>query len=122
MTMSYNSKVPNEPTIIELSPFNKNREAHLDDNSFRELQAMLIADPERGDVIEGTGGVRKLRYSTKKRNSGKSGGIRIIYFYVTEKGKIYLVSIIDKVKKENITKEEANLMKKLTKALKLEEQ
>ena len=41
---------------------------------------------------------------------------------MTEKGKIYLVSIIDKVKKENITKEEANLMKKLTKALKLEEQ
>jgi len=122
VTMSYNLKVPNEPTIIELSPFNKNREAHLDDNSFRELQAMLIADPERGDVIEGTGGVRKLRYSTKKRNSGKSGGIRIIYFYVTEKGKIYLVSIIDKVKKENITKEEANLMRKLTKALKLEEQ
>ena len=63
--------MPNEPTIIELSPFNKNREAHLDDNSFRELQAMLIADPERGDVIEGTGGVRKLRYSTKKKEFWK---------------------------------------------------
>ena len=110
--------MPNEPIIIELHSFSKNREEHLDDRSFRELQLMLISDPERGDVMEGTGGVRKLRYKTKKRNSGKSCGIRVVYFFLNNAGKIFLIAIIDKVKKENLTKDEANLMKNIVQVLK----
>jgi hypothetical protein len=65
--------------FIELPPFERHRQSYLNDESFREFQKMLMQNPESGDVIEGTGGLRKVRYADEKRGKGKRGGLRVIY-------------------------------------------
>ena len=104
-------------TFVELAPFNESRSEHFTDSSFRELQHELTMDPEAGDIMVGTGGCRKLRFASKKRNKGKSGGIRIIYFFRSKSDRIYLIDVIDKVNQANITDEQARQLKRLTSLL-----
>ena len=59
----------------------------LQDDEFRAFQEILINDPEAGDTISGTGGFRKIRWS--RPGMGKRGGVRVIYYNVTKKGRIY---------------------------------
>jgi len=68
-------------TFIELPAFQRMRDAYFDDASFRELQVELMKNPEAGDVIKGTGGLRKVGYADEKRGKGKRGGLRVIYFW-----------------------------------------
>ena len=70
-----------EAIFIELPPFERHRQSYLNDESFREFQQMLMKNSEAGDVIEGTGGLRKVRYADKKRGKGKRGGLRVIYYW-----------------------------------------
>jgi hypothetical protein len=65
--------------FIELPAFERHREHYLDDDGFRYLQDTLMAFPEAGDLIEGTGGLRKLRFADARRSKGKRGGLRVIY-------------------------------------------
>ena len=65
-------------TSIELPPFERHRQSYLNDENFRELQKVLMDNPEAGDVIEGTGGLRKVRHADEKRGKGKRGGLRVI--------------------------------------------
>lgn len=58
-------------TFIELPPFERYRSDYLDDHSYRALQVELMKHPEAGDVIPGTGGLRKLRYTDRNRGKGK---------------------------------------------------
>mgnify|MGYP003316150211 FL=1 len=62
----------------------------LNDNDLSQLEKVLLENPKAGDVIEGTGGARKLRI-TLNDNRGKSGGGRVIYVDIFEKSKIYLL-------------------------------
>ncbi|MGZ5612801.1 MAG: hypothetical protein ACXWF8_18235 [Methylobacter sp.] len=66
--------------FVELPAFSRYRQDYLDDEAFRALQSALLANPEIGDVIEGTGGLRKMRQGDLRRGKGKRGGLRIIYF------------------------------------------
>jgi hypothetical protein len=68
--------------------------------------------PESGDLISGTGGVRKLRWKTGKDNKGKSGGARILYHY-SKDILVLMLSVYAKSEKENITQAEKNELKKL---------
>ena len=77
----------------------------------------MISDPERGDVIQGSGGVRKVRFKSKDRSAGKSGGIRVIYICLNEKGKIYLLWIIDKKEQKDLTPEQEKRMAHVAKAI-----
>lgn len=91
-------------TFIELAPFARARETYdMDDTEFAELQAALLAEPEAGDVIPGSGGCRKLRWRAAGR--GKRGGFRLIYFLRTAKGAIVLVLLYAKNVRENIDPE-----------------
>ena len=67
--------------FIELPAFSRYRAYYLDDESFRTLQKVMMKNPEAGDVIEGTGGLRKLRYGDPRRGKGKRGGLRVIYYW-----------------------------------------
>ena len=67
--------------FVELPAFAKYRADYLDDEGFRDLQNSLMANPEAGDVIEGTGGLRKLRQADPRRGKGKRGGLRVIYYW-----------------------------------------
>ncbi len=78
----------------------------------------IAADPEAGDLIKGTGGVRKVRFA--KPGSGKSGGWRVLTAYVGDNVAVLLVAAFGKNQKGNITKAEANVLKGLMSKLKAE--
>ena len=65
-------------TFVEAPLFTKLVGEYLTDEEYAALQAALAEDPELGDVIPGSGGVRKVRWGTRGR--GKRGGVRVIYF------------------------------------------
>jgi hypothetical protein len=65
--------------FVELPAFERYRADYLDDLAFGELQLALMGNPEAGQVIEGTGGLRKMRFADKRRGKGKRGGLRVIY-------------------------------------------
>ena len=102
-------------TFIEVPLFTKRwREIGLGDSELQSLQIMLLKDPESGPVMEGTGGIRKVRFPL--RNQGKSGSIRVCYTDFAE----YEVTAFEKKEQENLTTEEKNVLKKLVKSLKEE--
>ena len=67
--------------LVELPAFERLRSEYLDDEGFRELQRTLMQNPEAGDVIESTGGLRKVRQADPRRGKGKRGGLRVIYYW-----------------------------------------
>ena len=104
--MPYNKTLP---SFIELAPFARAREAYgMDDAELLELQAALLAEPEAGDVIPGSGGCRKVRWRTP--GHGKRGGYRVIYFLRTAAGSIVLVLLYAKNVRDNVDPE---LLRKL---------
>lgn len=101
--------------FIETPQFSSVLYDYLDDESYLNLQISLIERPDRGDVIPGGGGIRKLRFAAQGR--GKSGGVRIIYYWVTEAGQIYMLTLYPKGKKENLTDDEVAKLRKLAKEI-----
>lgn len=80
------------------------------------LQALideLTLYPEKGVIMPGTGGIRKLRWQTGKNNKGKSGGVRILYYYDKHGIFILLITLFNKSNKENIDDSEKNTLKKI---------
>jgi hypothetical protein len=82
--------------FIELAPFERLRERYLDDDAYARLQTLLQLIPDAGDLIEGTGGLRKLRFADKLRGKGKRGGLRVIYYYWAQGPEFWLVTIYSK--------------------------
>ncbi len=76
--------------IIELPPFTKKAEKILSEEELEILRSYLIQNPDKGDVISGTGGIRKLRWAAGGK--GKRGGARVIYFYHVVGANIYLLT------------------------------
>ncbi|MDP3889134.1 MAG: hypothetical protein Q8Q25_01165, partial [bacterium] len=70
--------------VIETAIFTKLVQQHLTDDEYRELQVFLALNPEAGDIIKGSGGLRKVRWRHKRR--GKRGGVRLIYYWQTFRG------------------------------------
>jgi len=103
--------------FIETSMFTRQIKALATDDELKELQATLIESPEKGDMITGTGGLRKVRMATG--NQGKSGSARVIYFLATAEV-IYLVMAYPKSEKDSLTNAEKAQLKLLTQQLKKE--
>lgn len=104
-------------TFIEVPLFTKRwKEIGLDDEELQALQIMLLKDPESGPIMEGTGGIRKVRFPLENR--GKSGSVRVCYTDFAEYEVIYLITAFEKKDQENLTAEEKNVLKKLVKSLK----
>jgi mRNA-degrading endonuclease RelE of RelBE toxin-antitoxin system len=95
--MPYNASVF---SFIETKLFTRLIQEYLTDDEYRELQALLIEQPEAGDAIPGSGGVRKLRWRAPGR--GKRGGYRVIYYAKIEQGVIWMLTVYPKNVKENI--------------------
>lgn len=82
------------------------------------MQAELIAQPNKGDLIQGTGGLRKIRM--KVGNKGKSGSVRVLYV-LAHADKIFLILAYPKSEKDDLTNDERSRLKKLVQLLKGEE-
>lgn len=104
-------------TFIEVPLFSRRwKEIGLGDDELRALQIMLLKDPQSGPVMEGTGGIRKVRFPLE--NKGKSGSVRVCYTDFEEYEVIYLITAFTKDEQDNLTKDEKNVLKKLVKSLK----
>ncbi len=97
--------------IIESTAFSKAVVELLDDDSYAEMQALLVANPGAGAVIQGTGGLRKLRWMMA--GGGKRGGVRVIYFHVSADRQIRLLLIYRKGMKDDLTVAEKKVLRKL---------
>ena len=86
--------------FIELTPFSRARDAYFDDDEFAAFQRHLASNPLAGDVIPGTGGVRKMRWA--REGTGKRGGLRVIYYVQDRLGRIWLMTVYAKSARENI--------------------
>lgn len=103
--------------FIETPMFTRQIKQIATDEELRELQRELIESPEKGDLIQKTGGLRKIRMATG--NQGKCSSARVIYFLATAEV-IYLIMAYPKNLKENLTDAEKAVLKKLTQKLKEE--
>lgn len=81
------------------------------------LQNILMENPERGDLIQGGGGgIRKLRHAAA-RGRGKSGGIRVIYYWIKDDHQILMLVAYPKSKKDNLTDQETAILRDYVKGL-----
>lgn len=101
--------------FIETQTFTRLLMDLLTDDEYAGLQNVLVEDPERGDIIKGGGGIRKLRHALPGR--GKSGGMRIIYYWLREDGQIYMLLIYPKSRKDTLTDRETALLRDFVKDL-----
>lgn len=106
-------------TFIEVPIFIKKwQELGLTDENLRELQNILLENPKAGKVIQGTGGLRKIRIPMDEK--GKRGGARVLYVDIELKESIYFVNVYSKNEKEDLTEDEKKAFKAVIKILKEE--
>lgn len=100
-----------ELVFIETPLFTRQLPSYLDDEAYRSLQRFLLTNPESGDLIRGTGGFRKMRWEDKRRGKGKRGGIRIIYYYLSDDNQIWFFTLYGKDEVADLTSDEKKLLK-----------
>ena len=98
-------------TFIESTVFERVRDVYLDDDEYAELQLFMMENPEAGQVVPGSGGVRKLRW--KRKGMGKRGGLRVIYFVRYQPNEFWMLTLYAKAKQENVP---AHILKQLKEA------
>ena len=95
-------------TFIESAAFDRVRAVYLDDDEYGELQQFMMDNPEAGDVVRDSGGVRKLRW--KRKGMGKRGGLRVIYFVRYQPDEFWMLTLYAKAKQDNAP---AHILKQL---------
>ena len=108
-----NTPMADTMEFIETPTFTRQILALLPDDDYRGLQSELMENPERGDIIKGGGGVRKVRYAAM--GHGKRGGIRVIYYWLRDDGQIYMLLAYPKSEKDNLTDKETALLRDFVK-------
>ena len=101
--MTYHKKME----LIETPVFKKQIDRLLDELTYAQFKEYLVCNPLKGKLIRGGGGIRKIRWG--KKNTGKSSGIRIIYFIKTDT-QIYLLFAYAKSEADNLTKKQTNIL------------
>nr|WP_273188501.1 transcriptional regulator [Halomonas sp.] len=100
--------------FIETSTFAKLLPSYLTDEEYRGLQAYLLQKPNAGDLIKGSGGVRKVRWASE--GSGKSGGIiRAIYYWKKSDHEIWMLTLYSKAERASIS---GHTLKQIAEAIK----
>ncbi len=93
-------------TIAESPEYIRRAEKLLSDEERRDVLNYLAEHPKAGDLMEGTGGVRKLRWS--RGNRGRSGGVRVIYYFFDASIPLYLLTLFAKNERANLSRAERN--------------
>jgi len=104
-------------TFVETNVFTKRwNELNLTDGNLQELQQYILKNPNCGDIIQGTGGLTKLRWVLP--SSGKSGGVRILTVDFARHETVFLINCYSKAEKDNISNKEKAIYKSLIKSIK----
>jgi mRNA-degrading endonuclease RelE of RelBE toxin-antitoxin system len=99
--------------FIETPIFAREVQALLTDDSYRKLQQAILVRPEAGNLIPGSGGLRKLRWNLPR--TGKRGSLRIIYYWDTPSDTIYMLLAYKKSKQEDLTQDQLKTLSRLIK-------
>lgn len=97
--------------FVETRLFTRHIIALLDDADYAALQRALLLDPALGDIMRGTGGIRKLRWAAK--GHGKSGGARVIYYWAIAAETILMLDAYPKNMKADLTKDEIKKLRRI---------
>ncbi len=99
-------------TIVELPEFIRRSQKLLAEDELSDLIKYLATHPTAGVLLQGTGGIRKVRW--KREGAGKSSGVRVIYYFHSERYPLFLLTIFGKSEKTNLSQAERNQLAKLT--------
>ncbi|MBR3242327.1 MAG: type II toxin-antitoxin system RelE/ParE family toxin [Parasporobacterium sp.] len=106
-------------TFYEMKHFTKKwQDLGFTDDELSQLQQVLLENPKAGDVMKGTGGLRKVRFAFP--GSGKSGSVRVCYIDVEGVLEIHLIDVFAKNEKENLSKAERNAIRIVVEQIKAE--
>ena len=106
-------------TFYEMKHFTKKwQDLGFTDDELSQLQQVLPENPKAGDVMKGTGGLRKVRFAFP--GSGKSGSVRVCYIDIEGVLEIHLIDVFAKNEKENLSKAERNAIRIVVEQIKAE--
>ncbi|CNK28885.1 Uncharacterized protein conserved in bacteria [Yersinia enterocolitica] len=103
--------------FVETPAFSRRRAEIMTDDDFQQFQTYLLNNPQSGDTISKTGGCKKIRWGSTGR--GKRGGIRVIYYVVTQSGRIWLLLAYPKNEKDDFSESEKAILKTIATKLDL---
>ena len=102
-------------TVVEVEPFSTKARQVWDEEEKLEFIGFVAHNPDAGNVIPGTGGVRKLRWA--RRGTGKRGGVRVVYYYHNESMPLFLLSLYSKSEKSDLRPKEKKAIRGLLERL-----
>lgn len=97
--------------IIETPIFSKLITGLMSDDEYKDLQEALVTRPDMGALIKNSGGLRKVRWSLEGR--GKSGGVRVIYYWMSADDQLYMLLVYPKNEQENLTDAQVSALRKI---------
>jgi hypothetical protein len=97
--------------FIEAPAFTRHVSSYLTDDEYRRLQEALLANPEAGTVMSGTGGFRKMRWHDPRRGKGRRGGLRVIYYHFANETQVWLMTVYDKDELTDLTAAEKRVLR-----------
>src|SRR5271157_1174768 len=97
--------------FIEAPAFTRYISEYLNEEQYRKLQTALAVNPELGNIMPGTGGFRKLRWSDPRRGKGRRGGLRIIYYHFLSDRQIWLMTLYNKDEAADLTPAEKKALR-----------
>jgi hypothetical protein len=97
--------------FVEAPVFARIRERYLDDDQYRLLQLALMANPESGDLLRGSGGIRKVRWAA--HGKGKRGGLRVIYYWITHRRHLLPLTLYRKSEVSDLKPDEVRALRTL---------
>lgn len=106
---------PAPMTVIETPSFLRDARHLMGDAERLDIVSFLARNPNAGHVLQGTGGIRKVRFA--REGEGKSGGYRIVYFYHSQNIPLFALNVFAKNEKANVTQAERNALKELSSML-----
>jgi RelE toxin of RelE / RelB toxin-antitoxin system len=102
--------------IVSLSGYESQVTLFLTEEERMAMEFFIACAPEEHPIIPGTGGFRKARWA--RRGRGKSGGLRVVYFFLAEPGRIYMAAIYAKSRKETLSAADQNVLARLAAQIK----
>ena len=115
--LPYNLRMEQRPvSVIETPPFSRRAAKRLSEDELTTVVDTIAKKPTLGDIIQGTGGIRKARFALKGR--GKRGGVRVVYYIYNSTMPVFLMDVFAKNEKAYYSKGERNQLAKVAARLK----